>query len=72
MRSRTAEMLRQETASHRYRVTIRLRQESQGYEVFEVEAPDLRAALDAVRRQFPATWVENADLIEIRMANPAE
>jgi hypothetical protein len=65
-------MSREETANRRYRVTIRSRQESRGYEVFEVDAPDLRAALDAVRRQFPAAWVENADLIEIRLANPAE
>ncbi len=56
----------------RYRVTIRYFRQMQQYEVFEVEAGDLREAIQAAARRFPEGMVETADLIEIRASNPAE
>lgn len=55
-----------------YRVTIRYLRQVQQYEVFEVEASDLRAALAAAGERFGDVLTESADLIEIRSANPAE
>jgi hypothetical protein len=55
-----------------YRVTIRFHERVQQYEIFEVEAGDLREALAAARERFPAPALETADLVEIRLANPAE
>jgi hypothetical protein len=57
---------------HLYRVTIRYLREVQQYEVFEVEAGDLRGALVAAAERFEDVLTESADLIEIRATNPAE
>jgi len=57
---------------HLYRVTIRYLRQVQQYEVFEVEAADLRDALIAAAERFGDVLSESADLIEIRSANPAE
>ncbi|NIR46016.1 MAG: hypothetical protein GWN99_16440 [Gemmatimonadetes bacterium] len=55
-----------------YRVTIRHRSDgAAGYEVFEIEAPDIREALTRTAERFPGQVVESADLVEIRAANPA-
>lgn len=55
-----------------YQVTIRYLREVQQYEVFEVEASDLRDALVAAAERFGDVLTESADLIEIRATNPAE
>lgn len=55
-----------------FRVTIRYLRQVQQYEVFEVEAGDLREALIAAAERFADVLIESADLIEIRAANPAE
>jgi hypothetical protein len=55
-----------------YRVTIRYLRQVQQYEVFEVEAADLRDALIAAAERFGDVLTESADLIEIRAPNPAE
>ncbi len=55
----------------RFRVTIRYQQRTQRYEIIEVEAADLRDALAKVKERFPPALVETADLVEIRLANPA-
>jgi hypothetical protein len=55
-----------------YRVTIRYLAQVQQYEVFEVEAGDLREALFAAAERFGDVLAKSADLIEIRSANPAE
>jgi hypothetical protein len=55
-----------------YRVTIRYLRQVQQYEVFEVEAADLRGALVAAAERFADVLTESADLIEIRATNPAE
>ncbi|UCC83159.1 MAG: hypothetical protein JSW46_19770 [Gemmatimonadota bacterium] len=55
-----------------YRVTIRYLGQVQQYEVFEVEAADLREALIAAAERFGDVLAESADLIEIRVSNPAE
>ncbi|MGD2153346.1 MAG: hypothetical protein PVG79_08755 [Gemmatimonadales bacterium] len=57
---------------HLYRVTIRYLRQVQQYEVFEIEATDLRDALLAAAERFGDVLSESADLIEIRSANPAE
>ncbi len=56
---------------HLFRVTIRYLRQVQQYEVFEVEASDLRDALIAAAERFADVLRESADLIEIRSANPA-
>ncbi len=55
-----------------YRVTIRYQRQVQQYEVFEVEAADLRGALFAAAERFGDVLAESADLIEIRVTHPAE
>jgi hypothetical protein len=55
-----------------YQVTIRYLREVQQYEVFEVEAGDLRDAVVAAAERFGDVLTESADLIEIRATNPAE
>ncbi|UCC74567.1 MAG: hypothetical protein JSV86_08465 [Gemmatimonadota bacterium] len=55
-----------------YRVTIRYRRQVQQYEVFEVEAADLRDAVLVAADRFGDVLAELADLIEIRVAHPAE
>ncbi len=55
-----------------YRVTIRYYRGTQQYEVVELEADDLRDALAQAAERVPAALVETADLVEIRLANPAE
>ncbi|MGD2215931.1 MAG: hypothetical protein PVJ64_04220 [Gemmatimonadales bacterium] len=57
---------------HLYRVTIRYLRQVQQYEVFEIEAGDLREALIAAAERFGDVLTESADLIEIRSSNPAE
>ena len=52
-----------------YRVTIRYRGRVQQYEVFEVEAADLRDALAAAAERFGDELAESADLIEIMVAH---
>ncbi len=53
-----------------YRVTIRFTDRVQQYEIFEVEAANLREALRAATERYPERTVETADLAEIRLANP--
>lgn len=54
-----------------YRVTIRHRGGGRvGYEVLEIEAADLRAALTRTVERFPDHLAGSADLIEVRAANP--
>lgn len=55
-----------------YRVTIRYLREIQQYEILEVTATDLRGALGEALARFPEELTSEADLIEIRLANPAE
>jgi len=55
-----------------YRVTIRHYSRAQQYEVFEIDAPDLRDALVKAAERFPEALTASADLVEIRLANPAE
>ncbi len=56
----------------RYKATIRYQQQTQRYEIIEVEAADLCEALAKVKDRFPPALVETADLVEIRLANPVE
>jgi hypothetical protein len=55
----------------RYRVTIRWFSETQRYEVFELEADDLKDALARTVERFPEDLVATADLLEVRRSNPA-
>jgi len=55
-----------------YRVTIRHFKNTQQYQILEVEADSLRSALSEALARFPAELADTADLIEIRLANPAE
>jgi hypothetical protein len=55
-----------------YRVTIRYKRQVQQYEVFEIEASDLREAMFAAAERFSKVLTDLADLIEVRVANPAE
>ena len=55
-----------------YRVTIRHFSRSQQYEVLEIEAADLREAIAKAAERFPDALTASADLVEIRLANPAE
>lgn len=57
---------------HSYRVTIRYFRETQQYEIMEVEAEDLRAAVREALARFPERLTGSADLIEIRRSNPVE
>ncbi|UCF20366.1 MAG: hypothetical protein JSU87_02875 [Gemmatimonadota bacterium] len=52
-------------------MTIRFADRVQQYEIFEVEARDLREALRAATERFPGNILGTADLAEIRLANPA-
>lgn len=54
-----------------YRVTIRYHRDVQQYEIFELEAADLREALSRALERFPARILGSADLVEIRRTNPA-
>jgi hypothetical protein len=54
-----------------YRVTIRHQSQLQQYEVFEVEAANLRDALLEVTARFPEQLTETSDLVEVRPANPS-
>jgi hypothetical protein len=53
-----------------YRVTIRYERRSQQYEVFEVEAANLRDALSEATARFPEEVIETSDLVEVRLVNP--
>ena len=53
-----------------YRVTIRYQRRLQQYEVFEVEAANLRDALSEATARFPEGLTETGDLVEVRLANP--
>ncbi len=53
-----------------YRVTIRYERRFQQYEVFEVEAANLRDALSEATARFPEEVIETSDLVEVRLANP--
>jgi len=55
-----------------YRVTIRHYARAQRYEVFEIDAANLRDALVKAAERFPEALTASADLVEIRLANPAE
>ncbi len=55
-----------------YRVTIRYYGSVQQYETLQVVAADLREALEETAERFPDGVVESADLVEIRLVNPAE
>ncbi|MGD8698769.1 MAG: hypothetical protein PVJ43_05730 [Gemmatimonadales bacterium] len=55
-----------------YRVTIRYQSQLQQYEVFDVEALNLREALSEATARFPEGLIETSDLIEVRLANPPE
>jgi len=55
-----------------YRVTIRHFSRTQKYEVFEIDAADLREAIVKAAERFPEALTASADLVEIRLANPAE
>jgi ribosomal protein L16/L10AE len=57
---------------HIYRATIRYQREIQQHEIMELRAPDLREALREAIAHFPLEVIDTADLIEIRLANPAE
>ena len=54
-----------------YRVTIRWFSETQRYEIFELEADDLKDALARTVERFPEDLVASADLLEVRRSNPA-
>ena len=58
--------------SSTYRVTIRHYTRAQRYEVFEIDAANLRDALVKAAERFPKALTASADLVEIRLANPAE
>ncbi len=60
------------SGSSTYRVTIRHYSRAQQYEVLEIDAADLRDALVKAAERFPEALTANADLVEIRLANPAE
>lgn len=60
------------SAPHTYRATIRYQRELQQHEVMELRAADLREALREALARFPLEVIDTADLIEIRLANPAE
>jgi len=53
-----------------YRVTIRHQNRLQQYEVFEVQAANLREALSEATARFPDELTETSDLVEVRLANP--
>lgn len=55
-----------------YRVTIRYQRGVQQYEILQVTAADLREALAEALARFPDELASEADLIEIRLANPAD
>ena len=55
-----------------YRVTIRHYSGAQRYEVFDLDAADLRDAMVEAAERFPESLTASADLVEIRLANPAE
>lgn len=55
-----------------YRVTIRHHRETILYEVMEMEAENLLEAVTRAAERFPEELVETADLVEVRLANPAE
>lgn len=58
--------------SVRYRVTVRYQRAGQLYQVLELEAEDLRAALRLAAERLPEEVLDTADLAEVRRANPAE
>ena len=53
-----------------YRVTIRYQHRLQQYEIFEVEAANIRDALREATARFPEEQTETSDLVEVRLANP--
>ena len=55
-----------------FRATIRWKSDRQHYHVEDVEADDLAGALDALRERLPADIAARADLLELRLHNPAE
>jgi hypothetical protein len=60
------------SAPHIYRATIRHQGEVQQHEIMELRASDLREALRQALARFPAEVIDTADLIEIRLAHPAQ
>ncbi len=54
-----------------YRVTVRYYADIQQYEIFELEAADLREAMSRAAERCPDRALESADLVEVRLANPA-
>lgn len=57
---------------HIFRVTIRYQRRLQQYEIIEVEATNLRDAMSEAVARFPQELVDTSDLVEVRLANPAE
>ena len=55
-----------------YRVTIRHFRETTLYEVMEMDAENVLEALTRAVERFPEELAETADLVEVRLANPAE
>lgn len=55
-----------------YRVTIRHDPRVHRYEIPEFQARDLPQALAKATSRFFEALVESADLVEVRLANPAE
>lgn len=55
-----------------YRVTIRYRRRLQRYEIFEVEAANLRDAISEAAIRFPEELTDASDLVEVRLAHPPE
>jgi hypothetical protein len=53
-----------------YRVTIRYQHRLQQYEVFEVEAADLRDAFSQATARFPEKLIETCHLVEVRLSPP--
>ena len=51
-----------------FQITVRYGTRYQRYHTFEVDTPDVRAALSAAAVALPDTVVEEADLVEIRRA----
>jgi hypothetical protein len=56
----------------RYRVTIRFGEGWQRYEVLDVEAADVPAALRGAADRFPAETLATADLVELRLQQEPE
>lgn len=56
----------------RFRVTVRHGRQRKGYHIFEVEASDVAAAMEAAAGAIPDGVLDGADLVEVRPSVDSE